>query len=113
MLGVGLQILRARDIAGGLQFMQPLFQSRQFIHPAGGDVEDRFVAVRFGLLRQITHHGPFIALDRAGVRLLLLENDGEEGGLARAIRPDQRDAVAVVHLKRGVFEEHPPAQGHF
>jgi hypothetical protein len=45
-----------------------VFPARQFIHAAGGDVQNGFVAVRLGLLRQITDHRPFVALDGAGVR---------------------------------------------
>ena len=92
--------------------MQPLFQTRQFVHPAGGHIQNRFVAERFALLRQMADHGPFIALHGARVRLPLLENDGEQRGFARAVRPDQRDAVAVIDLQRGVLEERPPAKGH-
>ena len=34
-------------------------------------------------------------------------------GLARAVRPDERDAFAVIHLERRVLEERPRANGHF
>jgi len=112
VLGVRFEILGAGDIAGLFEFVQALLQTRQLVHAAGGDIENGFVTVRLGLLRQVAHHGPFVARDDAGVGLLLLENDGEEGGLARAVRPDKRDTVAVVHAEGGVFEEHASAQGH-
>jgi hypothetical protein len=42
----------------------------------------------------------------------LLEDDGEERGLARAVRADERDAVAIVDAKGSVLEERAPAEGH-
>ena len=90
--------------------MQPVFQLRQFVHPAGGDFQHRFVPMPFGLLRQIADHRPFIALDRAGVRLAFFEDDGKQRGFARAVRPDQRHAVAVIHLERRVLEQRPRAE---
>ena len=93
--------------------MQSLLQAWQFIDAAGGDIEDRFLAVCLGFLWKVADHGPFIALDGARVRLLLLEDDGKQRGLAGAVWPDQRDAIAVVHAEGRVFEEHAPAQGHF
>ena len=64
------------------------------------------------LLRQMAHHRPFVALHRAGVRLPLLEDDGEQRGLARAVRPDQRDAVAIIDVQRRVLKQSPPAKGY-
>ena len=113
VLGVRLQVFGCGHVAGLFQFVQAFFQLRQFLHPAGGDIQNGFVAQRFGFLRQVADHRPFIALDRAGVRLLLLENDGEQRGFAGAVRADERDAFAVIHLERSVLEERPPANGHF
>ena len=112
VLGVRLHVFRGGHSPRRLQLVQPLFQLRQFVHPAGGHIQDRFIAMGFALLREIADHGPFIPLDRAGVRHLLFEDDGKKRCLAGAVRPDQGDPVAVIHLKRGVLEEHPPAQGH-
>ena len=112
VLRVRLQIFRAGHIARLLQFVQPLFQPGQLLHPAGRHIQHRFLAQRLALLRQMAHHRPFIALHDARVRLPLLENDGEERRFARAVRADQRDAVAIIDLQRGVLEESAPANGH-
>ena len=52
--------------------------------------------MRFGFLRQVADHGPRVALDGAGVGLLLFENDGEQCRLARAVGADKRDAVERI-----------------
>ena len=112
MFGVGLQIFRTGDIAGRFQFVQTLFQPRQFVHPARGHIEDGFVAVRLGLLRQMPDHRPLVARHRAGIRLQLLQDDRKQRGLASAVGPDQRHAVAIIHREGHVIKQHASAKRH-
>ena len=44
------------------------------------------------------------------VRRFRAEDDREQGGLARAVRAHQPDAVLAVHLQRGVGEQNLPAE---
>ena len=108
---VRLEVLGNVDGAGLLEFAQPGFEPGDFADASGGDLEDGLAAGGLALLGQVADHGPLVALDRAGVGLIVTEDDGEEGRLPRAIRPDQRDALAVVHLHRGVLEERAAADG--
>ena len=112
MLGVGFEVFRAGHLARLLQFVQTLFQARQFIHPARGDIHDGLVPDGFRFLGEIADHGPRVALDGAVVRFLLSEDDGEQRGLAGTIRADQGDAVAIVQLQRHVLEERSPTESH-
>ena len=112
VLGMCLQVFWARHIPYPLQLVQPLFQTGQFVYPAGGHVQNRFLPERFALVRQVAHHGPFVALHGARVRLPLLENDGEQRGFARAVRPHQREVVAIIDVQRGGLKESPPAKSY-
>ncbi len=104
VLGVGLHVFGGGDGAGGFEFVQFFLEEWEFLHAAGGNIEDGFVAVGFAFLREVADHGPFITFDGAGVGFTLLENEGKKGGFARAIGADERDAFAVVHLERSVLE---------
>ena len=112
VLGMDLHVLGAGHVAGLFEFVQAFFEDRQFLHLAGGHIEDGFVAQRFAFLRQMAHHRPLIAFNHAGIRLALLENDGEQRGFTRAVGADERYAFAIVHLERSVLEERPSAKGH-
>ena len=64
------------------------------------------VAVRIGemhLLRQIGRLETDALADNAAVRCLLAEQDLEHGGLAGAVRTEQRDALAVADVERYVM----------
>ena len=113
LLGVGFEILRRRNIAFLFQLVQKFFKLWQFFHAPGRDIQNGFVAERLAFLREMADHRPFIALNRAGVRLALLEDEREQRGLARAVRADKRDAFAVIHLERRVFKQRAPAKSHF
>ena len=109
VLRVRFHVFRAIDRAGLFQFVQPRFERLHVARAARGHVEHGHFADRFALLRQVADHRPLIALDGPGVRVLGLQDDGEERGFPRAIRPDERDAFAVVDLHRGVFKERATA----
>ena len=109
VLCVGFEVFRALDVAGLFERVQLFLQLRDVARAASGDVEHGLGTDAFGLLRQVADHRPSIALDSAGVRILLVQDDGEERGLARAVRADECDALAVVHLQRGVLKERAPA----
>ena len=57
------------------------------------------------LLRQKSDRGRFLERHRAVVRRRLAENERKERRLSRAIRTDQPDAIAAIHLERHVFKE--------
>ena len=59
-------------------------------------------ANKLGFLRQMADRGPFVPLHHARVRLALLEDDGEERGLARAVGPDEPADVAARQADRHV-----------
>jgi len=64
------------------------------------------VAVRIGemyLLRQVRRLETDALADNAAVRRLLAEQDLEHGGLAGAVRTEQRDALAVADVERYVM----------
>jgi len=90
--------------------MRALIAQRMVLDPASAAVPRTYC--QFGPLHT-TLMRPFIALDGAGVRLQFFEDDGKERGFARAVRPDERDAFAVVELKRSVLKKSAPAESHF
>ncbi len=76
-----------------------LFQVReQHVQSAGRQhpVAGQHVEIAlFGILRQITDFAG--AGDRSGIRFGFARQDAQGGGLARAVAPDQPDAVAGLH----------------
>ena len=76
-----------------------------FVFVRHGDFQNRFVARWLAFLRQIAGARAADERHAARVRLLLAENDFEQRGLARAIRPDDGDAVA-----RNVVKQFAPAK---
>lgn len=113
MLGMGFEVFVGGGIAQGFQFAETTFEFGQVSGPAGSHFHDRFVADRLGFLGEVADHGPGVAFDLTGVRFGLLEDEGEEGGLAGAVGADQGDAFAVIDLERRVFEQRASAQNHF
>jgi hypothetical protein len=76
-----------------------------------GDLDDRFVPGGGAFLRQVADVHVALGDDLAVVRELLAEDDGKERGLARAIRPDEADAVFAIQLQRDVGEQGSSAVG--
>ena len=61
-----------------------------------------------GVLGDLLHVADARALahgDFARIGFHLAGEDGEQRGLARAVRPDQADAVAFIHGKRNIFKQ--------
>ena len=110
---VGLEICGAGDIAGGFAGGEGFFEGLDFSRAAGGDVERRLGTDGFGFLREVAEGGPFVALDGAGIGLIAAKDEGENGGFARAVGADERDALAVVDLHVGLLEEESAAVGFF
>ena len=79
--------------------------------PAGGDLEDGFVADGGAFLGQEAEVGATFPLDGAGVLGLLAEDQVEEGGFARAIGADEAVAVGARDEERHVVEEFTRAIG--
>jgi hypothetical protein len=95
----------------GLKAVQPLLQLHHLGRNGGGHLQHRLVPHRRGFLRQKTEGGPALQRDRALVGRVLAQDQREQRGLARAVGPHQAQAVAAVHLQRGVLEQHAVAEG--
>jgi len=65
----------------------------------GGELDDGFLADGGALLREVADAEAALGFHLALVGFGLAEEDGKEGGLARAVRPDQADAVAAVEAE--------------
>ena len=76
-----------------------------FVVVRHGDVEDGFVAGGFAFLRQIAEPRAADERDLARVRRFLAEDDLEQRGFARAVRPDQPDALAGLERERNVVKQ--------
>ena len=110
VLRVSLHVFGALDVAGLFERVQFFLQLREIARAARRDVEHGLVADGFRLLREEADHRPRIALDGAGVRIVLAENEREKRGLARAVWADECDALAVVHLHGSALEKNAPAE---
>jgi hypothetical protein len=95
VLGVGFEIFGLRNVARLLQLVQSLLQrGNSSTRPVA---TSRIVSspVSLGFLGEMPDHRPLVALDAAGIRLLLFENDREQRGLAGAVRANERHAVTA------------------
>jgi len=63
------------------------------------------------VLRQVAHRAA--AVDRAGERAALTGEDLERRGFARAVAPDETDAVAGLHAQVGLGQQDPSAGAQF
>ena len=108
VLGVGLEIRRAGNVARLLAGVQDFLQRLDLAGPARGHIHRRHLALHLGFLREVAERGPLIAVHRPGIRVLGVQDDVEERGFSRAVRPDQRDLFAIADLHGGVLKEHAP-----
>jgi len=92
-----------RDLVGGVVILRE--QRADLGEPARDHVEDRRGLVRDQLLRELRDAQPGLAPDLAAVRRDPPRRDAEQGGLPRAVPPDQADALAGVQLERGAVEQ--------
>ena len=111
MLRGGFAVFGGIYRAGLLEFLEALFQRRDLSCPAGGDVEHGLLSGCLPLLGEMADHRPFIALDGPRVGFILLEKQREEGRFAGAIGTHEGDALPVVDLHVGLFEEGATSHG--
>ena len=71
---VRLQVLRRIDRAGLLKLVQARLQPRQLANAPGGNLQDGLVSHGLALLRQVADHGPLVALDRPGIRVVPVQD---------------------------------------
>ena len=74
-------------------------------------IHQRARGVKVGDLRQVAGGDARRERDIAAIRLQLAREDVEQGRFARAIRPDQADAVFRVHAERDAAEDQLGAVG--
>ena len=72
---------------------------------ARGDLEDRLIADGGAFLREEAEVRAAFPLDEAVVRLVLIEDDVEEGGLAGAVGADEAEAVRPGDVQRDLREQ--------
>ena len=72
---------------------------------ACGDRENRFLADRCAFLRQVAEVGAAFPFDGTLVGLFLTENEVEKSLFARAVGPDQAEAIRARDEKRHLGEE--------
>ena len=69
------------------------------------DLEDGLVADGRAFLREEAEVRAAFPLDQAFVRVVLAEDDVEEGGLARAVGADEAEAVRTGDVQRDLREQ--------
>ncbi len=81
------------QVAGAAAAMNRLVQHRPALH-------------FLDILPEIADCQPLRHRHVAFIRRLFADDHPKEGGLARAVRPDETDSVTGIELKRGVDEKH-------
>ena len=89
----------------GLRFELPVGFVVGARHRPGRQLQHSFVAHRGAFLRQKPNASPLFPADAPLVRRVLAKDDRKERGFARAVRPDQGEAVAPVDLQGDVLEQ--------
>lgn len=95
----------ALRIASGLALGDDAPPLRELRGGGRGEFEDALLCHGRGLLREVADGGVALAAHAAGIGLDLAENDGEEGGFARAVGADKGDAVGALDLCADVLKK--------
>ena len=85
-------------VAGGGEEAHFAHDADEFGVHRTGQLDDGFVADGRAFLREIADGGAALKVDGAIVGGFVAEDEAEQGGLARAVRADQPDAIAAIHL---------------
>ena len=96
-------------IVGGGEEAHFAHDADEFGAHRGGQLDDGFVADGGAFLREVADGGATLEVDGPVVGGFIAENQAQQRGLARAIRADQPDAIAAIHLQRHVLEKDAPA----
>jgi len=102
---------RVAERAGGLVLAHRAQDVDHLRVDAHGDFQDRLVARIARFLREVAGDRVFIALDRAFIEVLLVEDHAEKRRFARAVGTDQGDAFAPVDGHFGLPEQGASAEG--
>ena len=94
-----------------LEFLELPFQGMEFSHPSRRHIEDGLFADGLSLLGEMADHGPFIPLDAASIRLVLFQDQREEGRFSGSVGSDKGNAFAVIDLHVGLFKKGASAKG--
>jgi hypothetical protein len=100
-----VQLADTVAVVGVLGFGELGFEAPQRRVAVDGVLE-RGAVERRGLLRDVRDPPLLREIDLALVGVQLVAQQGEEARLARAVRPDQADAVAGIERDVGAFEQH-------
>ncbi len=103
--------IRVGKVAGFLVFPHRAEDSDHFRGDPHGDFENSFIRRFARFLGEITGDRIFVALDRAFVRAVLIEDHAEKSGLAGTVRADEGDAFAPVDRHPGFAEQRAAAEG--
>ena len=85
--------------------MDGLLDAGHFRGSGTGEFKDRFLTRRGRLLGEKAHGDIFFEGDASLVWAGLAEDEGEEGGFARAVGADEADSVFAIYLEGNVAEE--------
>ena len=80
---------------------------QQFVEGRAGFFEERPAGRKLGMLFEEHRLGAGMQADVAGIGRVLPGEDSHQRGLARAVGPDEADALAVEQLEAQVLEERP------
>ncbi len=108
---VGLLVQQAHErFAGRLLFQQDLHLQQRLLQRVeiGEDLIEHLLdglfAVQLGELGEVADPDPLVDFHRTFIRLFLVQDEFEEGGLARAVPANQADAVAGAQAEEDVAQ---------
>src|SRR5207245_7681291 len=113
------EILHLRRLSGTGKIKAPYigpridfnFAERDGVFAVRDHLPDRLVAIQHAVLVHVADLDRLADPDGAGIRLLLADNQLEQGSLARAVRPDQADNPAPRQVEAQVLEQQLVAVG--
>ena len=80
-------------------------QGGDFGSDGDGEFQNSFLTGGRGFLGQMADGGVLLQSDGAGIGRFGLENQREQRGFARAVRPHQADAVFAADLDGDIFKQ--------
>src|SRR2546427_2217 len=108
LLLIGTGEIEAPDIGPRIDFE---FAERDGVLAVRDHLPDGLIAVQRAVLVHVADLDRLADPDGTGVRLLLADDELEQGGLARAVRPDHADDSAPRQVEAQVLEQQLVAVG--
>ena len=112
-LALGLIVFGNINGSGVLKRLESCFQILEHAGLTGRNLQHRVVTHFLTFLGQEAGQSPLVTLHCSLVRFLIAQDNPENRGFTGPVGTNQRDALSIIDLRVGAFEEDSAAVGFF